>query len=304
MSGHDDSPATAEPRVAEEAAGRLVLLTGLSGSGKSNAAKCFEDLGYYVVDNLPLSLMEDFFEEPQRHASGRRRIAVVTDVRSPGFAEDFPSLLDRLDPHFETALIFFGASDEVLLRRFSETRRPHPLAKGRPLIDGIREERRLLAELRARADLVIDTSETSVHELRQRIYREFGGGVEHEPALVISLVSFGYKHGIPRAADLLFDLRFLPNPHFVPELRPQTGRDKPVRKFLDDSEEYGEMADRITDFLLHVLPKYQRENRSYLSIGIGCTGGHHRSVAMAERLSRRLAAEGWAVQLNHRDIER
>ncbi|MDH3746458.1 MAG: RNase adapter RapZ, partial [Acidobacteriota bacterium] len=249
-------------------------------------------------------LMDEFFDEPQRHASGRYQIAVVTDVRAAGFAEDFPSLLDRLDSNLETALVFVEASDEVLLRRFSETRRPHPLAKGTSLLEAIRAERRLLAELRARADLIIDTSETSVHDLRRQIYREFASAFEREPELVVSLVSFGHKHGIPRAADLLFDVRFLANPHFVQELRSQTGRDEPVRLFLEEEDEYGELAERIESYLLHVLPKYQRENRSYLSIGVGCTGGHHRSVAMAERLAKRLGAQGWTVQLNHRDIEK
>lgn len=291
------------PRSDGPATSRLVLITGLSGSGKSTAAKSFEDLGYYLVDNLPLSLMEVFLRSPHDFAGDRDHIAVVADVRSPGFTEGFPRLLEEIDADVQRLVVFFEASDEALLRRFSETRRPHPLAAERPLRDGIRLERELLTEVRARADLVIDTSDLSVHELKGRIFREFAdrSGV---PGMVVSLISFGYKHGIPKGTDLLFDVRFLPNPYFVPELRNHTGRDESVRGYLERQEEFGQLAERLQDYLLFVLPRYRRENRSYLTVAIGCTGGHHRSVAMAEKLREHLSAEGWSVQITHRDLER
>lgn len=282
---------------------RLVLITGLSGSGKSTAAKSFEDLGYYLVDNLPLPLMEAFLRDPRQYAGDREHIAVVADVRSPGFTEAFPRLVDEIGTGVQRVVMFFEASDEVLLRRFSETRRPHPLAADQPLRDGIRREREILTEVRARADVVIDTSETSVHELKGRIFREFADRSE-APRMIVSLVSFGFKHGIPKGTDLLFDVRFLPNPYFVPELRNHTGRDTSVRGFLEQHQEFGQLADRLEDYLLFVLPRYRRENRSYLTVAVGCTGGHHRSVAMAEKVRERLRDEGWSVQLTHRDLER
>ena len=290
-------------RDTQQPRGRLVFVTGLSGSGKSTAAKSLEDLGYYVVDNLPLPLIESFLRDPETLAAGRRNIAVVADVRSPGFAEGFPKLIDRLDPSFAKALVFFEASDEVLLRRFSETRRPHPLATEAPLLEGIQRERDLLADVRARADLVIDTSDASVHDLKRQIFREFADRKDARE-MMVSLISFGFKHGIPKATDLLFDVRFLPNPYFVPELRDHTGRDASVRGFLEGHEEYEALGQKLEEYLLFVLPKYRRENRSYLSVAIGCTGGPHRSVAMAERLRERLRAAGWRVQIDHRDLER
>lgn len=283
---------------------RLVLITGLSGSGKSTAAKSFEDLGYYLVDNLPLPLMEAFLRNPREYAGDREHIAVVADVRSPGFTEAFPRLVDEIGAGVQRVVMFFEAADEVLLRRFSETRRPHPLAAEQPLADGIRRERELLTEVRARADVVIDTSETSVHELKGRIFREFADRSDETPRMIVSLTSFGFKHGIPKGTDLLFDVRFLPNPYFVPELRNHTGRDASVRGFLEQHPEFGQLAERLEDYLLFVLPRYRRENRSYLTVAVGCTGGHHRSVAMAEKVRERLGREGWSVQLTHRDLER
>jgi UPF0042 nucleotide-binding protein len=284
---------------------KLVLVTGLSGSGKSVVAKCFEDLGFYTVDNLPLPLLRLFLDNPLELARGLDRIAVVTDVRAPGFAEELPRLVAEIDRgKVEVTLLFLEASDEVLVRRFSETRRPHPLAADAPVIEGIRREKEVLAELRARADLVLDTSEWSIHEIRTHVYREFSGDPGGEPGMVVSLVSFGFKYGIPYGTDLLFDVRFLPNPHFVPGLRVQTGQDAGVQEYLDEQPDFAELLDRLTDLLLYLLPRYRRENRSYLSVAIGCTGGRHRSVAICERLKARLEEQGWPARLIHRDMAR
>lgn len=284
---------------------RLVIITGLSGSGKSVVAKCFEDLSYYTVDNLPLPLLRQFLDNPLELAGGTDRIAVVTDVRAPGFAEELPRLFAEIDrERIEPRLLFLEASDEVLVRRFSETRRPHPLAVDQPVIEGIRRERELLAEMRGRADMVFDTSGWSIHEIRSQIYREFASNPGEEPGMVVSLVSFGFKHGIPYGTDLLFDVRFLPNPHFVPGLREQTGQDEGVQSYLDRQPDFGELVGRLSDLLAYLLPRYRRENRSYLSVAIGCTGGRHRSVAVAERLKEALEEQGWPARVIHRDIAR
>jgi RNase adapter protein RapZ len=284
---------------------RLVLITGLSGSGKSVVAKCFEDLGYYTVDNLPLPLLREFLERPGELVFGHERIAVVADLRAPGFAEEFPKLIaesDRTDQRQpRPTLLFLEASDEVLVRRFSETRRPHPLAPDEPAIAGIRRERELLAGLRPRADLVFDTSHWSIHETRTQVYRAFAAAGE-EPEMVVSLVSFGFKHGIPYGTDLLFDVRFLANPHFVEGLRELTGQDAPVVEYLAQQPDFEEVVNRFADLLAFLLPRYRRENRSYLSVAVGCTGGRHRSVAVCERLKQRLEAHGWRARLIHRDI--
>lgn len=282
---------------------RLVLVTGLSGSGKSTVGKCFEDLGYYCVDNLPLPLLRSFLADPL--VEGHHRIAVVTDVRAPGFAGEFPRLFDEIDRDLvDPFLLFLEASDEVLVRRFSETRRPHPLGGKRPVIEGIRAERELMTEVRARADRLFDSSDWSIHELRSHIYQDFGSGGERRRGLIVSLVSFGYKHGIPAGTDLLFDVRFLPNPYFVPGLREQTGQDEDVQRFLESQDEFQEVIDRFADLLIYLLPRYAGELRSYLSVGIGCTGGRHRSVATVERLQERLEQAGWKARASHRDIER
>jgi len=287
----------------EGARARLALITGLSGSGKSSVAKCFEDLGYYTVDNLPLPLLRDFLARPLDLVGGNDRIAVVTVIRAPRFAEEFPLLVRDIDAdQVEPVLLFLEASDEALVRRFSETRRPHPLSGDRPVIEGIQRERRLLADVRGSADMVLDTSEWTIHEIRSQIFREFAEQPEG-PAMVVSLMSFGFKHGVPHGTDLLFDVRFLPNPHFVPGLREQTGLDAPVREFLEGQEEYGELVRRLEDLLSYLLPRFRREHRSYLTVAIGCTGGRHRSVAVSEALSERLAGNGWSLRVIHRDVE-
>jgi UPF0042 nucleotide-binding protein len=284
---------------------RLVLVTGLSGSGKSTVAKCFEDLGYYCVDNLPLPLLRQFVAAPLEFVPGRDHIAVVMDMRAPGFAAEAPHLLAGLDrSSLQTTLVFLESSDEALMRRFSETRRPHPFSDVLPVLDCIRGERAMMSELRGAADLILDTSDWSIHDIRSLIYREFGSDAGHEPAMNVSLVSFGYKHGIPFGADLLFDVRFLPNPHFVPELRPLSGLDEPVRDFLRQRTDFQELLARLTDLMRFLLPRYQQENRSYLTVGIGCTGGKHRSVAIVEALAAELGAANWSVRVSHRDLER
>ena len=284
---------------------RLVLITGLSGSGKSVVANCFEDLGYYTVDNLPLPLLRQFLHDPMEHVRGVDRIAVVTDVRAPGFAEELPRLLDEIDPaKVEVRLLFLEAADDVLVRRFSETRRPHPLATDRPVSEGIRRERELLEPLRFRADMVFDSSQWTVHEIRNQVYREFAIRRGEEPSMVLSLVSFGFKHGIPPGTDLLFDVRYLSNPHFVPGLREQTGQDGAVLDYLRKQPDFEEIIARLTDLLVHLLPRYRQENRSYLSVAVGCTGGRHRSVAVCECLCQELAERGWPARLIHRDIAR
>jgi RNase adapter protein RapZ len=292
----------AKPRPARA---KLVVITGLSGSGKSVVAKCFEDLSYHTVDNLPLPLLRQFLDNPLELVPGHDRIAVVADVRAPGFAEEFPRLFAEIDrERIEPTLLFLEASDEVLVRRFSETRRPHPLAPDRPVIEGIAREREVLAELRARADMVFDSSEWSIHEIRSQVYREFASSPGEEPGMVVSLVSFGFKYGIPYGTDMLFDVRFLSNPHFVPGLREQTGQDADVRTYLDRQPDFEELVERLADLLSYLLPRYRQENRSYLSVAIGCTGGRHRSVAVCERLKSALDERGWPARLIHRDIAR
>jgi RNase adapter protein RapZ len=283
---------------------RLVVVTGLSGSGKSTVAKCFEDLGYYCVDNLPLPLLRDFLRHPFQLVGEERQIAVVTDVRAPGFATEFPQVFSEIDRwELQPVLLFLESSDEALMRRFSETRRPHPMANDLPLDEAIAQERELLAELRGIADMVFDTSEWSIHETRSNVYRAFA--VEAQgPGMQVSLVSFGFKYGIPMASDLLFDVRFLPNPHFVTDLRPLTGCDPPVREYLESQDEYGELLGRLSDLLVFLLPRYGGENRSYLSVAVGCTGGKHRSVAIVEDLGKRLSEAGWQPRVRHRDVER
>lgn len=284
---------------------QLVLITGLSGSGKSTVGKCFEDLGYYCVDNLPLKLLKELLRNPFGLIEGHERIAIVTDVRAPGFTLEFPQLFNEIDRStVDPTLLFLEASDEVLVRRFSETRRPHPLALDRPVIEGIQGEREILSELRGLADKVLDSSEWSIHEIRNQIYRDFAASSEQASSFVVSLVSFGFKYGIPYGTDLLFDVRFLPNPHFIPGLKEQTGQQEGVRVYLEEQGEYCELAQKLEEFLLYLLPRYQAENRTYLSIAIGCTGGRHRSVALVELLCNRLACADWTARPIHRDIRR
>jgi len=286
--------------TAGKAAGRqLLVVTGLSGSGKSFVGSALEDVGFTTVDNLPLSLVVRLADEIAAGRAPGPRNAVVLDVRNPDFVESFPGLLDELKQRLPTRVLFLDCEDRALLNRFSETRRPHPLAQNRTLPDAIALERRLLSNVKGRADIVLDTTDMTVHELRSSVgqhFREAG-----DPgALVVSIVSFGFKRGLP-PVDVCFDVRFLANPHFDPVLRPQTGKDAEVARFIEAGELTEPFYRRLLDFLAWCLPNYRRENRAYLTVGIGCTGGRHRSVYIAERLGKDLLGLGYPVRVTHRD---
>jgi RNase adapter protein RapZ len=282
---------------------RLNIITGLSGSGKRTVMKAFEDLGFFCVDNLPIVLVPKFVELCRR-THDIEQAALVIDARERRFLTQFPPMFDELknQPDLEISLIFLEASDESLLRRFSETRRPHPLVETtNNLLEAIRAEKKLLEPIRDLADLIVDTSNHTVHTLRNYFVDEFStSGAELD--MLLTFISFGYKHGMPHALDLLFDVRFLPNPHFVPDLKPLTGRHNEVIEFMMKHEEVGETIERFSDMLLYLVPRYKREGRSYLTIGIGCTGGQHRSVMVAEALCERLRKDGYKSHTTHRDI--
>lgn len=282
----------------------LVIVTGLSGSGKSYVERCFEDLGYFCVDNLPLSLVDPLLDEALDERVLRRKICIVLDVRNPDFTSRFPETFRRIKERVPSAtLIFLDASEDALIRRFSETRRPHPIAEGKSLLDALRREREILSDVRSLADLLVDTSSLTVHELRSLIARTFRSG-EDTGGLVVSLTSFGFKYGAPYDVDLLFDVRFLANPHFVPELKPKTGEDPAVAAYIERDPETGPFLSRLVEFVEYLLPRYEKENKSYLSIGVGCTGGRHRSVFVAERLAAALREKKYPVRVRHRDAER
>jgi RNase adapter protein RapZ len=282
----------------------LVVITGLSGSGKSYVQSTLEDLGFYCTDNLPIQLIEPYLNEVTTHEKANR-VGIVVDVRTRDFANIFPGFyrerLQKLVPN--TVLIFLEASDEALARRYSETRRPHPLAKDRPLLEAIQAERDALTEVKSLANMSLDTSQFSVHELKAEVLRRFQIP-GHEPTMLVTVITFGFKYSLPYNLDLLFDVRFLPNPHFVESLRPKTGLDREVVEYLREQEGYEEFYARLIDFVKYVLPGYRKEMKSYLTIGIGCTGGKHRSVAIGQRLSDDLEAAGYVVETVHRDYTR
>jgi len=281
----------------------FIILTGLSGSGKSQAIRALEDLGYFCVDNLPTTLIPTLAKLSLRGGGDIEKVAIVIDVREGGFLSSFPKIFRRLRkmPRLKPVLIFLEANTAALVRRFSETRRPHPLAPDRSVREGIRDERARLNAIRDMADEIIDTSDMTVHELRQ-FFMSLSRGRAHAN-LVVTLLSFGYKHGVPLDADLVFDVRCLPNPHFVPALRRRTGRDRAVATFMERDGSTREFMDRLQDYVRYLVPHYVTEGKRYLTIGIGCTGGRHRSVMIAERLRRALADVGGArVRVRHRDI--
>ena len=281
---------------------QLVILTGLSGSGKSTVLKTFEDLGYYCVDNLPVQLLPIFSELHLYGAADITRAALLIDAREGQQLKRLPALYKDIHRDVNPTLVFIEASDESLLRRFSETRRPHPLGHDRPVREGLRRERELMAPIRKMADMIIDTSNFNVHELRQFIIRKFQSRAPRP--LMISLVSFGYRYGLPVDADLVFDVRFLPNPHFVPGLRKFSGKDAKVARYIRSFPQTGQFLRRIQSLLLYLLPHYIREGKSYLTVALGCTGGRHRSVMMADSIARALSARGYTVKSVHRDLER
>jgi UPF0042 nucleotide-binding protein len=278
----------------------LVIVTGMSGSGKASVLKAFEDLGYYCVDNLPVELIPRFAEMALQ-SSEIRRTALVVDVREGSKLEQLPGILKAVRRLIPTKVAFLEASDAALLRRFSETRRPHPLGTDAPVNASIKAERRHLARIRALADIVIDTSKFNVHELRAHITERFREQAT-EKSILVSCVSFGFRHGVPEEADLVFDVRFLPNPHFVPEFRPLTGRHPRVAKYIRSFPQTQEFILRISDLLVYLLPHYIHEGKSYLTISFGCTGGQHRSVMIAEDVGKRLHKAGYRVKVEHRDM--
>jgi UPF0042 nucleotide-binding protein len=292
------------PSAALRGSRRFVILTGLSGSGKTHAIRALEDLGYFCVDNLPTSLIPTLAELAARPDAGLPKVAIVVDVRERELLKEFPKMFRRLAAHppgVAPRLIFLEASPRTLVRRFSETRRPHPLARDRSVAEGIAEERRALQPLRSMADEIIDTSTLTVHELRD-VFMRMSRDETRRAELVVNLLSFGYKHGVPVDADLVFDVRCLPNPHFVDTLRPLTGRDRAVVSYMRRHPATQQFIERLSDFLRFSLPHYVQEGKAYLTVAIGCTGGRHRSVMIAEALRRSLKdVEGVRFRVTHRD---
>lgn len=282
----------------------VVIVSGLAGSGKSTAIHVLEDLGYYCIDNLPPVLILQFLELCKRSLESITRVALGIDLRERQFFGAYPRVLEELQrAGHRVHILFLEAGDEVLLRRFSETRRPHPMAGGGPPIEGIRRERELLVGLRERADRILDTSALTVHQLREeltRLYRDPLAGDQ----LTVVLVSFGYKFGVPTDSDMVLDSRFIANPYFIEELRPKTGTDPAVADFVRTRPEAREFMRRTEALLTFALPLYRREGKSYFTVAIGCTGGRHRSVALVEQLAAVLAGKGYRVQTRHRDMER
>jgi UPF0042 nucleotide-binding protein len=280
----------------------FTIITGLSGAGRSTAADVLEDLGYFVIDNVPPLLIPKVAElalGDQRQT----RYALVIDVRTGHFVEDLQKALEQLrELGARTRILFLDAADDALVTRFEATRRPHPLATQDLVSSGITRERELLEELKGQADVVVDTSVLNVHELRDHLQDVFSS--EAKPRLQANIVSFGYKHGLPRDVDLVFDCRFIPNPHWIPDLRPLTGLDAPVRDMVMAQDETAEFIQHLRDMLAFLLPAYVAEGKSYLSIGIGCTGGRHRSVVLGEELGRIIEELGYQTRVHHRDVGR
>ena len=286
---------------------RLVIITGLSGSGMSSATNAFEDLGYFCVDNLPVTMVSTFARLLMPNAESAKAIekaALVINIRERHFLEDILKEIDRLrKKSLHPLILFFEASDEVLQRRFSETRRPHPADTGRGLRASIKAERSALKHLRSKADVIIDTSDLTVHSLRRLLLERFSEK-KKTPPLKVQILSFGHKFGSPRDLDLMFDVRHLPNPYFEPALRELTGEDRAVVNYLNNEKDVEDTVTRFHDLLRYLLPFYEREGKSYLTVGIGCTGGRHRSVMVANTLRKRLRKDGFAVSAAHRDMQK
>jgi UPF0042 nucleotide-binding protein len=281
---------------------KLVVITGLSGAGKSHALKCFEDVGYFCIDNLPPALLPTFVELCHQQGDEIKDVALGIDIRERVFFADLIGILQRIkDLGHSVELLFLEARDAVLVRRFSESRRPHPALPELPVLEGVRFERERLAEIRAHADRIIDTSNLNVHDLRDLLSRHFSQE-QSGRRLTITLITFGYKFGVPYDIDLLFDVRFLRNPYFVPDLNPLTGEDPRVRRYVLEDPDAKGFLDRLEQFFAFLIPLFERERRSYLNVGIGCTGGRHRSVVIAKRLQESFSSAGHHVTLSHRDL--
>jgi RNase adapter protein RapZ len=299
--------ATKKQEVEGEGAPDIVIITGLSGSGMSSATNAFEDLGYFCVDNLPLTLLPTFARLVQPEEDGQARIeraALVINIREGQFLSEFERALEALrEQGLRVFVLFLEASDEALQRRFSETRRPHPAETGGGLLEAIRDERAAMANIRSLADHITDTSEHTVHTLRRLLVERFSPNMEGTP-MRVQVLSFGHKYGSPPEMELLFDVRHLPNPFFVPELRDLSGHDRRVVEYLTTKPEVEETVRRFNDLLEYLLPLYKREGKSYVTVGIGCTGGRHRSVMVANALARRLRRTGYEAQAIHRDVRK
>ncbi len=285
---------------------KFVILTGLSGAGKSNAIHALEDQGYYCVDNLPVSMLPGMADFARDGASRGLRVAVVVDMREPRFTADFPDVLQELRQQkaWRPTVLFLEASHDELIRRFSESRRPHPLAARRPMTEGLAEERASMQGIRASADHIIDSTTLNVHELRARVLELVSGRPQAQP-LVVTFLSFGFHYGVPTEADLVFDVRFLKNPHWETRLRPQTGRDRAVKQFMRAQPKTAQTITRLTSLLQFLIPQYVAEGKAYLTVAIGCTGGRHRSVYVSETLRTTCGKRrGITVQVKHRELER
>jgi UPF0042 nucleotide-binding protein len=280
----------------------LVIITGLSGSGKVTVLKCLEDLGYYAVDNLPIDLIPKF-GELVRDSPHIRHAALLVDIREGESLKRFPAYYATLRTALPTTLVFLEAQEDTLVRRFSETRRPHPLGVDESVIRSIHRERRQLAPIRSLADHIINTSKFNVHELRELIAEKFRSD-GHESKIMVYVTSFGYRYGVPSDSDLVFDVRFLPNPNYIPQFKKLSGRHPRVARYIRSFPQTAEFVERITQLLVYLLPHYIREGKSYLTIAFGCTGGRHRSVMIADEIRKRLGRSGFRVKGTHRDIER
>lgn len=289
-------------RASSREARQLVILTGLSGSGKSTVMKAFEDLGFYCVDNLPVDLIPTFNELHRFGNAEIERAALLVDVREGGQIERLPAILHQLRQETPATLVFIEASSAALVRRFSETRRPHPLGPQLSISEGLKRERELMAPIRKMADVVIDTTKFNVHELRHFITERFQSNDKWP--LVVTTISFGYRYGVPADADLVFDVRFLPNPHFVPRLRRFSGKNPRVARYVCSFPQTGRFLKRIEGLLAFLIPLYIREGKSYLTIAFGCTGGRHRSVVLAEAVGKILEKHGYAAKTSHRDVDK
>ena len=296
----EDASVAAHPE--QRSATDLVIITGTSGSGKDTALKAFEDLGFYAVDNLPIALVPKF-ADLTHDSKTRKRAALIIDVREGESLSQFPKMYKELRKHLNATLLFLDADDEVLQRRFSETRRPHPLGPDGTVLTSIREERERLAPVRALTDLHVNTSKLNVHELRRLISDKLEDN-RHDAKIVVSVNSFGFRYGVPPDSDLVFDVRFLPNPNYIPEFKPFSGKHPSVARYIRSFPQTHEFINRISDLLIYLLPHYIREGKSYLTISFGCTGGHHRSVLIAHEISKRLKKAGFAAKETHRDVHR